>query len=667
MNSKLLFCITLCFIQFGFSQEKKVDSIKNVLSKIKIDSVRIVRHNELLSYYRNRDAKLHYYLINKGLAESEKENDIRRSAKITRELGVYYRKRGQLDSAIIHYDNSIKMYRKLQDSSGVLVAKMSKANVLKAKGDFSQAITIFNDAIIFFEKKGDKSKKELLMVKNNLAGVYIAMKDWKNSDKYLEEVYNDSFTKKNKIILSSICINLIGVKTKQNLLDEALKYAKEALEFVKKPRSLANLYTNIGAIYEKKKNHELADVYFKKALEKYTTLKSAHGIQKSYNNIGNNLTKLKKYKEAESFLLKSNELLEKGNNINSLWHNYEMLSALYEDTGDYKKSLNFAKKEAIIKDSLLNIEKQKEIANYEALYKTEKIEREKDLAEQTALIATLENQKNRNRFIGALLLMIFIVTSSLLYFSRLRVKKKAELALLELQETKKRLVIEKQYRDSELKALKAQMNPHFIFNALNSIQEYIILNKKNLASDYLGKFADLIRTYLNHSNKGLIPLEEELKCLEMYLELEELRFEEKLTYVIDVAEDVNICTTFIPTMLIQPYIENALKHGLLHKKNDRKLKVSLFNALDENNIICVIEDNGIGRKKASEIKAMKSKMHESFGTKVTKERLDLLNYGKTNQIGVQIEDLYDAEESKGTKVTISMPLAKDDSFSYSTT
>jgi LytS/YehU family sensor histidine kinase len=183
----------------------------------------------------------------------------------------------------------------------------------------------------------------------------------------------------------------------------------------------------------------------------------------------------------------------------------------------------------------------------------------------------------------------------------------------------------------------------------------------------LGKFADLIRTYLNHSNKGLIPLEEELKCLEMYLELEELRFEEKLTYVIDVAEDVNICTTFIPTMLIQPYIENALKHGLLHKKNDRKLKVSLFNALDENNIICVIEDNGIGRKKASEIKAMKSKMHESFGTKVTKERLDLLNYGKTNQIGVQIEDLYDAEESKGTKVTISMPLAKDDSFSYSTT
>jgi LytS/YehU family sensor histidine kinase len=255
-----------------------------------------------------------------------------------------------------------------------------------------------------------------------------------------------------------------------------------------------------------------------------------------------------------------------------------MLSALYENIGDYKKSLGFAKKQAIIKDSLLNSEKQKEIAGYETLYKTEKIEREKDEAEQAALIATLENQKNRNRFIGALLLTFFIVILSVLYFSKVKAKKKAELISMELKEAKKRLDIEKKYRDSELKALKAQMNPHFIFNALNSIQEYIILNKKNLASDYLGKFADLIRTYLNHSNRGLISLEEELKCLEMYLELEELRFEEKLTFVIDVAEDVNVSTVFIPTMLIQPYIENALKHGLLHKKDNRKLKISILYA-----------------------------------------------------------------------------------------
>ncbi|MGH1384062.1 tetratricopeptide repeat-containing sensor histidine kinase [Kordia sp.] len=667
MNYKSLLYSIICFAQLGFSQQREIDSIENVLSKIESDSARIVQFDKVLNYYRNRNVELHYYFINKGLAESKQENDIKRNARITRELGIYYRKKGQLDSAIVQYNNAIKMHQQLNDTTGVLITKMSKANVLKAKGDFSQSINVFNDVIVFFENQGAKGKRKLLIAKTNLGGVYIAMKDWENATKYLEEVYSDSLTKANKRMLGGICINLTAVKTKQNRLDDALKYAKKALELVKRPRSVANLYTNIGAIYEKKKNHELADVYFKKALENYTALKSAPGIQKSYNNIGNNLAKLKKYKEAEYFLLKSNELLEKGNNINSLWHNYEMLSALYESKGDYKKSLDFAKKQAKIKDSILNTEKQKEIANYETLYETEKIKREKDVAQQATIIATLENQKNRSRFIGALILGVFIVLLSIFYFKKTKAKKNTELVLMKLKEAKKRLEVEKKYRDSELKALKAQMNPHFVFNALNSIQEYIVLNKKNLASDYLGKFSDLIRTYLNNSNKGLISLEEELKCLGMYLELEELRFEEKLTYTIEVAENVCVSTRYIPTMLIQPYIENALKHGLLHKKNDRKLKIALFNALDENSIICVVEDNGIGRKKALELKALKNKMHQSFGTKVTKERLDLLNYGKANPIGVEIEDLYEAEKPIGTKVTINIPFSRSNSFNYSAT
>jgi len=657
--------ILICCVQFSFSQQKVIDSIENVLSKLENDSLRLVESDKIIKHYRSSNVELHYYFIHKGLKESKQVHNTKRNAILTRELGVYYRRKGQLDAAVVEYENAIKMFQQLKDSSGVLITKMSKANVLKAKGDFSEAINIFNDVIVFFENQGVKGKQKLLMTKTNLAGVYMAMKDWESGGNYLEEIYNDSITKTNKKMLGSICINLTAVKIKENLPEEALKYANEALELVKKPRSVANLYTNIGAIYEKKKNYELADNCFRKALENYTAIKSAHGIQKSYNNIGNNLAKLKEYKEAEYFLLKSNALLENGNNINSLWYNYEMLSALYENTGDYKKSLDFAKKEAAIKDSILNTKKQKEIANYETLYKTEKIEREKSIAEQTAKIATLENQKNRNRFIGALVSIAFIVLLSILYFSKTKAKKNTELILIKLEEAKKRLHIEKKYRDSELKALKAQMNPHFIFNALNSIQEYIILNKKNLASDYLGKFADLIRTYLNHSNKGLIPLEEELKCLEMYLELEELRFEEKLTYSIEVAEDVNIATALIPTMLIQPYIENALKHGLLHKKNDRKLNISLSNILDENSIMCVVEDNGIGRKKASEIKHAKNKMHQSFATKVTKERLDLLNYGKTNFIGVQIEDLYEAEQPTGTKVTISIPLLKNEGVNYS--
>ncbi len=237
--------------------------------------------------------------------------------------------------------------------------------------------------------------------------------------------------------------------------------------------------------------------------------------------------------------------------------------------------------------------------------------------------------------------------------------------LLEKREKQKNKELEKLAQERELVFLKlenlrSQMNPHFIFNALNSIQEYIILNKKNLASDYLGKFADLIRTYLNHSNKGVISLQDEIDCLAMYLELEELRFEDKLNYTIQIDKEVDTEAISIPTMLIQPYVENALKHGLLHKKDNRKLHIILEASSENDTITCVIQDNGVGREKALAIKLKKDKMHKSFGTQATQDRLDLLNYGKEKQIGVSIEDLLDktSQQPTGTKVIITIPITK---------
>ncbi|WP_420572216.1 sensor histidine kinase [Kordia sp.] len=212
----------------------------------------------------------------------------------------------------------------------------------------------------------------------------------------------------------------------------------------------------------------------------------------------------------------------------------------------------------------------------------------------------------------------------------------------------------------KLENLRSQMNPHFIFNALNSIQEYIILNKKNLASDYLGKFADLIRTYLNHSNKGIISLQDEIDCLKMYLELEELRFEDKLIYTFNIDSSIDTDAISIPTMLIQPYVENALKHGLLHKKDNRRLNITLETSRQKGIITCLVEDNGVGRARALSIKQKKDKIYKPFGTQATQDRLDLLNYGKEQQIGVAIEDLFDTitKEPSGTKVVITIPIKK---------
>lgn len=245
---------------------------------------------------------------------------------------------------------------------------------------------------------------------------------------------------------------------------------------------------------------------------------------------------------------------------------------------------------------------------------------------------------------------ILIFGTTILYF-RSKIKNKE----LESNKQLKKLSLDNELVALKLENLRSQMNPHFIFNALNSIQEYIVLNKKRLASDYLGKFADLIRTYLNHSTKGKITLQEEIDCLDMYLELEKLRFEDKLHYTIATSGILKPDDVDIPTMLIQPYVENALKHGLLHRKTNRVLEINFFINANTNIVKCIIIDNGVGREKAEKFKARSHKNHKSFATKATEDRLTLLNYGKEKQIGVAIIDLYDEGLPIGTQVNISIP------------
>jgi two-component sensor histidine kinase len=215
----------------------------------------------------------------------------------------------------------------------------------------------------------------------------------------------------------------------------------------------------------------------------------------------------------------------------------------------------------------------------------------------------------------------------------------------------KRNEVEKNLRESQLAALKVQMNPHFIFNALNSIQEFILLNEKKLANQYLGKFADLMRMTLDMSNEERISLQEEIKMLDLYLQLEALRFE-NLAYQLDIDESLKTADVVLPSMLVQPYIENALKHGLLHKQGLRKLNISFQQKYKY--LECIVEDNGIGRVKSAE---MNRKKHKSFAISATQKRLDLLNYGNKNSIQSEIIDLYDENRRpKGTKVILRIPM-----------
>jgi sensor histidine kinase YesM/ligand-binding sensor domain-containing protein len=247
--------------------------------------------------------------------------------------------------------------------------------------------------------------------------------------------------------------------------------------------------------------------------------------------------------------------------------------------------------------------------------------------------------------------LLFLLLASYIFYSyRINTLKKKN-----LEEIEKVRVLD-DIRNSQLSALKAQMNPHFIFNVLNSIQEIILLNDKKEANIYLGKFADLMRLILDQSNKVAISLDDEIRSLKLYLELEALRFEENFKYEIKVADMLYTYNIDIPAMLIQPYLENAIKHGLMHKHGEKSVALS-FSLFNENTLLCVITDNGIGRKRSSELNRMREKKHTSFATGATQRRLELLNQGRTQTITVTFVDLMDEHRNVcGTKVLLYIPL-----------
>lgn len=213
---------------------------------------------------------------------------------------------------------------------------------------------------------------------------------------------------------------------------------------------------------------------------------------------------------------------------------------------------------------------------------------------------------------------------------------------------KRRLVLEKQLRVSEIKAIKSQMNPHFVFNALNSVQDLMMMDDARSSNLYLSHFASLMRKTLEFSSEQFISLEDEIEMLELYLQLEKLRFGDDFHY--EVITDLNQHDPeyLIPTMLIQPYVENAIKHGLLHKKGNKQLTIS-FRKLD-NRLCCEIRDNGVGRSKSEEINRRQPFRHHSFSTKANESRIDLINQTLSQKIDFKIIDLKENGVGVGTVV-----------------
>lgn len=238
-------------------------------------------------------------------------------------------------------------------------------------------------------------------------------------------------------------------------------------------------------------------------------------------------------------------------------------------------------------------------------------------------------------YIGISVLVILVIT--LIYSLRIKA-------------VRKKLTREKLIKSSEIKAIKSQMNPHFIFNALNSIQDLILKKDVRGSNLFMGKFSTLVREVLYYSGKDFVSIDKEIEILNNYLDLEKLRFKDDFNYVIttNISEGSSL---EVPSLFIQPYVENAIKHGLLHREGNKTLLIS-FNR-KENIIICTIDDNGVGREKSAEINQRRNKLHKSFATEANAKRIELLNDILEEKIEVSI---IDKPNHNGTTVLIKFPI-----------
>jgi tetratricopeptide (TPR) repeat protein len=305
--------------------------------------------------------------------------------------------------------------------------------------------------------------------------------------------------------------------------------------------------------------------------------------------------------------------------------------------GDSIQSLRYLVQYQSIQDSLNAKNTRAKIASFE-------IEQQQQQKENKIEQLQAQKTKQRNYYLigGALLLLIVIGLITSLRYKRRRDKEQLTTDF------------KKQLAQAETKALRAQMNPHFIFNSLNSINSFVMDQKHEIASDYLIKFSKLIRLILDNSRSETISIEKELETLKLYVLLESARFDNKFKCIYQIAEDVNTDSIMIPPMLLQPFVENAIWHGLMQKEGEGMITVEIKKE-NEEFLNISITDNGIGREKASEIKS-KSATHKSHGLKVTSQRIEMMN--KLNSTGAQVHviDLKDDQgHATGTKVELIIP------------
>ena len=410
---------------------------------------------------------------------------------------------------------------------------------------------------------------------------------------------------------------------------------------------------DIGATFLMTKQYDSALALFNQLLPEFRKIDNANGLVLGpiLFYIGSAYAGKNEYATALTYAREGLANALKKERRPDMMNEYELLSNIYHQLGNNDSAYHYLLKYSVLKDSIQNkqflfrLTTAKKEAQIGLLNKDNQLKEQK--LKQQAIV--------RNSLIAGIILLfllgIFVYRSLLLKRRNESLQLKNELDRQQLENEKKHAELKQKAIELEMQALRAQMNPHFIFNCLNSINRFIFKNETREASDYLTRFSRLIRMVLLHSQKKLVPLEDELEMLKLYLDMERLRFKNAFDYHITTTNAIENSSVFIPPLLLQPFCENAIWHGLMHKDGPGQLNIELN---EDNGILnCIITDDGVGREKAEEFKSKSAEKEKSMGLKITKERLSLLNQGTTGGTFYEIEDVINEHgETAGTRVQL---------------
>ncbi len=644
----------LLLVLFSFAalaQQNVVDSLENQLKVLPADTNRVHVMISLLRKLRRSDANRSFEMGENAIALSQELGYKRGEVVALYNIGVSMGMKGDYPMALQYFRNTLQEATAHEVTDYVSSAHSGMGIVYKRMGDYSAALEHYLINLQLSDSLNDVDGTA--NVYSNLGVLYDLMKEYDKAKASYQEAYLIYDELKDKEGLLNINSNLGVLYYNQKDYQTAAKKFEEVLSLSdnadKDDQCLRHM--NLGLALLNLGNYLEAETHLLIAYQLAEEMDYKQEKINAYRNMADLRLKQGRIEDALVFLEKNLEEVKGVSSYDLKKQSHDMASEVFRKSGQFDKAFEHTQLYILYKDSLFNQNKVAEFERQQVLFETYKKDQELE-AQQAALELLGQKVALEKNFRIALAVIIGMLLLLLLLFL-LRYKGKKKVATL-LEEkntliTQQKEAIQFMNEELEKRMLRAQMNPHFIFNSLSSIQHFITSDDKKSALKYLSKFSSLLRQVLESSIHYNVLLSEEIKLLTIYLELEALRFDNDFEYNIAVDPQLEQDVCEVPILLVQPYVENAIIHGLMPKTDNRVLKVCFEG--HEEYILCTIEDNGMGRKAASK----SSKNRPSRGMSVTKQRLEVLSSGQDASL-VQIYDLKDEHGApKGTKVVVKIP------------